>query len=139
MSGTPLLWLGHVWAVDVCKPASSTRSTGRVTDLPYPAGDTGGQRHIPPPYSGKNWRALNFAISAKTSFTSLVCFKFGDSGLRPLNVTSPLQCKRSLQWLIESLVVCNFKLREGLAWPGRYRWGTFPPLPSLEGTRCTLR
>ena len=30
-------------AVDVCKPASSTSSTGRVTDQPYPAGDTGGQ------------------------------------------------------------------------------------------------
>ena len=40
----------HVCAVDVCKPASSTSSTsstGRVTDQPYPAGDTGGQRHIP--------------------------------------------------------------------------------------------
>ena len=39
----------HVCAVDVCKPASSTSSTsstGRVTDQPYPAGDTGGQRHI---------------------------------------------------------------------------------------------
>ena len=36
----------HVCAVDVCKPASNTSSTGRVTDQPYPAGDTGGQRHI---------------------------------------------------------------------------------------------
>ena len=36
----------HVCAVDVCKPASSTSSTGRVTDQPYPAGDTGGQRNI---------------------------------------------------------------------------------------------
>ena len=37
---------GHVCAVNVCKPASSTSSTGRVTDQPYPAGDTGGQRNI---------------------------------------------------------------------------------------------
>ena len=37
----------HVCALNVCKPASSTSSTGRVTDQPYPAGDTGGQRHIP--------------------------------------------------------------------------------------------
>ena len=59
---------GHVCAVNVCKPASSTRSTGRVTDQPYPAGDTGGQRHIPLPYSGKIWWALNLAISAKTSY-----------------------------------------------------------------------
>ena len=34
---------GQDCAVDVCKPASSTSSTGRVTDQPYPAGDTGGQ------------------------------------------------------------------------------------------------
>jgi len=36
----------HDCAVNVCKPASSTSSTGRVTDQPYPAGDTGGQRNI---------------------------------------------------------------------------------------------
>ena len=37
---------GHVCAVNVCKPARSTSSTGRVSDQPYPAWDTGCQRHI---------------------------------------------------------------------------------------------
>ena len=42
-------------------------------------------------------------------------------------------------WLIESPVACDFKLRECLAWPGRYHQHTFPSLPSLECTWCTLR
>ena len=72
-------------------------------------------------------------------FFNLASFKFEDLEPWPLNVTSPQRHKPSLRWLIESLVACDFKLREGLAWLGHYRWGTFPPLPSVECTCCTLR
>jgi len=131
---------GHVCAVSVCKPASSTRSTGRVTDRPYPAGNTGGQRHISLPYIRKICGYFIWWFWPKRHIIiNLASFRFDNSGPWPLNVTSPLRCKRSLRWLIESPVVCDFKLREGLAWPGCYCWGTFPPLPSLECTCCTLR
>ena len=120
----------HVCAVNVCKPASSTSSTGRVTDQPYPAGDTGGQRHIPLPYSEENLVGIKFGdFSQNIIFINQASFKFGDSGPQPLNVTSPLWWKQSLWWLIESPVVCDFKLREDLAWPGRYRWGTSHSCP----------
>ena len=65
----------HVCAVNVCKPASSTSSTGRVTDQPYPAGDTGGQRHI-------------------TQLTNCSCIHYGENSPRYRKTNRLTDCRK---------------------------------------------